>query len=193
MRTGRARVVIAMAVLGVTCQVGCGSKDDRQDLDVLDAATEAGDTLLDVVPADTGREAIDNARVAINEVVNKADSGPDWIELTNPGDASVDLAGWILKDSDDTHVFRFPANTAIDPGAFLIVQGQGGTSGLVTTFGLGKADSVRLFDPTGTLVDTISWVDGDAPQGTSLGRCPDGRGSFFRLATPTQGTANACR
>jgi hypothetical protein len=104
----------------------------------------------------------------------------------------VDLSQWVLKDSDDAHSFVFPSGTAIGGDARLVVEGEGGTSSLVATFGLGKADAVRLFDVDAVPVDSIAWLDGDAPQGTSLGRCPEGRGGFVKLAVPTQGTANAC-
>jgi len=57
-------------------------------------------------------------------------------------------------------------------------------------FGLGSADSARLFDVDGTtLIDSYSWT---AHAATTYGRCPDGTGAFVTTATPTKGAANSC-
>ena len=56
-------------------------------------------------------------------------------------------------------------------------------------FGLGQPDSVRLYDPTGTLIETYSWTTHAT---TTYGRCPDGSGPIVTTAAPTKGTANAC-
>jgi hypothetical protein len=42
-------------------------------------------------------------------------------------------------------------------------------------FGLGSADSARLFDPAGAPVDSYSWT---AHATTTYGRCPSGSGAF---------------
>ena len=70
------------------------------------------------------------------------------------------------------------------------MYGTGGTGSLIFTFGLGKADAVRLFDAAGTLIDKAQWVDGNAPEGKSWGRYPDGDGAFSTL-TPTPGAPNS--
>ena len=56
------------------------------------------------------------------------------------------------------------------------------------TFGVDK--EARLFAPDGTLVDTADWGEGDALEGTSWGRYPDGIGSFMTLDVITQGQPN---
>jgi hypothetical protein len=46
----------------------------------------------------------------------------DWIELTNIGDAPVDLQGYYLSDSDNNLTkWSFPASKILNPGQFLIV------------------------------------------------------------------------
>ncbi len=46
---------------------------------------------------------------------------PDWIELYNAGDETVDLSGWFLTDdAEDLAKWRFPA-VSLDPGEFLLV------------------------------------------------------------------------
>ncbi len=47
---------------------------------------------------------------------------PDWIELHNAGDASVDLAGYHLTDDpSDLNKWSFPSETIVAPGEYLIV------------------------------------------------------------------------
>nr|BFE64898.1 hypothetical protein GCM10020063_094240 [Dactylosporangium thailandense] len=129
-------------------------------------------------------QAADAPTVHINEVESSGGTPGDWVELVNTGPAAVDLSGWIVKDNDDTHVFTIAAGTTIGPGAFLPVDVE-------SSFGLGAADSARLYLPDGTtLVDSYSWT---AHAATTYGRCPDGSGAFVTTASSTRGAANDCR
>ena len=73
---------------------------------------------------------------------------------------------------------------------FIVIQATDETpgDGLFVPFRLGTDDSVTLyygFD----IMDTLDWEDGDAPEGYSFGRFPDGATSV-RTLTPTPGQAN---
>jgi hypothetical protein len=48
---------------------------------------------------------------------------PDWLEIFNPTDAPVDLAGWALSDTPKKAPgkWRFPPNTVIQPRSRLVV------------------------------------------------------------------------
>jgi Lamin Tail Domain len=121
----------------------------------------------------------------INEIESNGGSPDDWIEIINAGLNTADLTGWTLKDNvdnDPTHVYTFPAGSTLVPGAYLAVD-------VAATFGLGAGDSARLFNPTGTLVDSYVWT---AHAATTYGRCPDQSGPFATTAAPTKGTANSC-
>ncbi|MHC4742768.1 MAG: chitobiase/beta-hexosaminidase C-terminal domain-containing protein, partial [Planctomycetota bacterium] len=54
---------------------------------------------------------------------------PDWIEIYNPMDVSVDLQGWYLTDDADEDPnltkWRFPAGVVIKPGEFRVVFASG--------------------------------------------------------------------
>jgi hypothetical protein len=142
--------------------------------------------------SDSGPVDWTTAEIKVNEVVHKATGeGPDWIELYNPGSDPVDLAGWVIKDDNDTRGFIFPPGASIAARGFVVVEGVGGTSSYIMGFGLGKSDAARLFAPSGQLVDVTIWQEGDGPQGTSWGRHPDGTGDFATLPVPTPGQANA--
>jgi hypothetical protein len=121
--------------------------------------------------------------VRINEIESSGGTPGDWIELYNFGPTTVNLAGFVLKDNDDTHVYTIPAATTIAAGAYLVFDEAS------FVFGLGAPDAVRLFDPAGTLVDTYTWTTHAT---ATYGRCPDGTGAFATTATSTKATGNSC-
>lgn len=139
-------------------------------------------------------------------VLNEIDSGPsDWIEFVNPGDEALDLAGYEVRDNSDDHRWRFPDGASIAAGEHLVVDAKAeglfldGAEWKPGTFesaiGIGSGDSIRVYDPSGELVQEHSWtehanIDGDEAAAT-LGRCPDATGPFA-LAFATPGEANEC-
>ncbi|MCA9730952.1 CotH kinase family protein [candidate division KSB1 bacterium] len=71
--------------------------------------------------------------ILINEVmssngktlIDENSDYPDWIELFNPGNASIDIAGWQLSDDpEQPDKWLFP-KVAIGPRAFLLVFASG--------------------------------------------------------------------
>ncbi|MBL5975267.1 MAG: cell wall protein [Candidatus Leucobacter sulfamidivorax] len=122
--------------------------------------------------------------IVINEVESSGGSGVlDWVELTNTGAAPVDISGWIVKDDNDSRTLAVPASTVLAPGEFFAMNTE-------PDFGLGGADSIRIFLPDGTtLVDSFSWTSHAAQ---TYGRCPDGTGPFIDTLSPTRGAANDC-
>lgn len=145
------------------------------------AAVLAAAPLVALGPA---AQAADGPAVRINEVESSGGTPGDWVELVNTGTAPVDLSGWVVRDNDDTHVYTIAAGTTLGAGAFLPVDVE-------SAFGLGAADSARLYLPDGaTLVDSYSWT---AHAATTYGRCPDGTGEFRATTSSTRGAANDCR
>ncbi|HTL34106.1 MAG TPA: lamin tail domain-containing protein [Kofleriaceae bacterium] len=132
----------------------------------------------------SGGTCVGVPHVTINEIESSGGVPGDWIELTNTGTAAADVSGWRLLDNDNTHApYVIPAGTIIPIGGYVVVDEA------QFVFGLGAADSARLFDATNTLVDTYSWA---AHAVTTYGRCPDGTGAFTTTTSPTKGTANDC-
>jgi hypothetical protein len=148
------------------------------DTSVVDATSDSGDASSD--SAEAGAPL-----VVVNEVESSGGTPGDWIELYNAGSGTADVSGWKLKDNDDTHAFYVvPAGTTIAAGGFLVVEEA------ALGFGLGAADSARLFLPDGTtLVSSYDWTSHAT---TTYGRCPDGTGAFTTTSAPTKGAANAC-
>jgi len=138
--------------------------------------------LVAVGPAWAADEQVASS-VQINEVESNGGTPGDWVELVNTGATSVDVSGWVVKDNDDSHVFTIAAGTTMAAGAFLALD-------VDPVYGLGSADSARLFLADGTtLEDSYSWTSHAA---TTYGRCADGTGPFVITKTSTKGAANDC-
>jgi hypothetical protein len=139
--------------------------------------------------------------VVVNEVVAKAladasfnPTGSDWIELYNDGDAEVDLEGARLIDSKSK---GFAEATALPPGTKIPAKGylvvffnHDGAGTPVIDKGLGAKEAVTLFDRDGVTLDQVDWKDGDAPEGKSWGRSPDGAAVFRTFDKPTPNAKN---
>ncbi len=157
-------------------------------------AADAGPLPPDAAPLAQGDEA--RGIVAINEVASDSPAGaPDWIELRagtgSAANAPVDLSGYYLSDAPDRpdHFYRFPAGTTLAPGAYLVVNADGGAAGEGhhAPFKLSREDGVYLLDPDGIVIDSLLFLG--AKDGRSLARRPDGQGQFF-YAAATPGGAN---
>lgn len=121
--------------------------------------------------------------VRINEVESSGGVPGDWVELFNAGPVTVDLSGFIFRDSDDAHAYVIPSGTTIAPADYYVLEEA------AFDFGLGAADAARLFDAMGTPIDTYAWT---AHAATTYGRCPNGSGAFATTGASSKGTANAC-
>ena len=151
-------------------------KNWRAPIKLIVASLTAIPFLVAVTPASA--DDLVPSTVKINEVESNGGTPGDWVELVNTGAAPVDVSGWVVKDNDDTHAFTVAAGTTVAAGAFLALD-------VDPVFGLGGADSARLFLPDATtLVDSYSWT---AHAATTYGRCPDGTGTFVDHHDADQG------
>jgi hypothetical protein len=122
--------------------------------------------------------------VVINELESNGGVPGDWVELYNAGAAPVDLSGWKFKDNDDSHAFYvIPAGTTLLPGAYYVLEEA------AFGFGLGAADSARLWDQQGVAVDSYAWT---AHATTTYARCANGVGPLTTSASSTKGVSNDC-
>lgn len=137
-----------------------------------------------------------NEVVPDNETTHADDAGEydDWVELVNLSDTAVDLAGLYLTDSKtELTQWVFPAGATIPASGFLIVwcdrQPQQGI--YHTNFSLSATgETIYLVDRDGLgILDAFKF---DAVRtDESVGRLPDGTGSFFYLDRATPGATNA--
>ena len=80
--------------------------------------------ILRVTIGEPGRGADPHACVLINELLanSDTDAGTDWIELYNPGPATVDLSNVYLSDDrTDLLKYNIPNGTVLRPGQFWTV------------------------------------------------------------------------
>lgn len=132
------------------------------------------------VQTDTGSQS-----VVINEIAYGDNLNPgmeDSVELYNAGTETVDLAGWSLHDEKDRPGEGDLTGT-IAPGEYLVLVNKTDFD-----FGLGKGDSVRLFNAT-ELVDSYTYV---VTATENWSRCPDGTGDFAPGTELTLGAPNNC-
>ncbi len=139
------------------------------------------------------------AVVRINEVLasNTATAGfgtvfPDLIELTNVGNAAIDLGGWGLTDNAALpYKYSIPGGTMLAPGAFLVIyaSSSGSVPSPKTGFALGASGDdltlTRSAAAGGGIADSVVW--GQQLADYSIGRCVDGS---WALCRPTFGAAN---
>ncbi|MHB1308990.1 MAG: CotH kinase family protein, partial [Limisphaerales bacterium] len=113
----------------------------------------------------------------------------DWVEIHNPGEQPVNLAGWVLRDAQDDAACVLPA-VVLAPGGYRVLARRvvkfqwahpTARDPIATfDFGLGNGGEViRLFDPAGVEVTRIAYED-DVP----WPKAADGGGSTLQLARP---------
>lgn len=142
----------------------------------------------DIPVPDPGIVAI-NEFLAINDFgqQNEYTESTDWIELYNTSSTSVSLYGLFLSDDTDNLMkYAFPSGTSIPANGFLAVWADEDASGtyLHANFKLaGSGEKVILSDYTGNILDSITF--GQQTADVSVGRCPDGTGSFDTISSPS--------
>ena len=131
--------------------------------------------------------------VVINEIFynqpDVGDFGEDFVELHNPGTSPVDLTGYTLDDSGSVASGRTVVLSGTLPaGGYGYITRSGydatafwGVAPLATmNFGLsGSTDTVTVRDPSGNLVDEVTYDDGPPWPGEA-----DGDGSSLELVNP---------
>ncbi len=135
-------------------------------------------------------------QVRINEVYAAGASGAepvggddfDWVELFNPGEASVSLSGWGLQ-GDGSARFLFPSGTILAPQAYVRVWCDQRTNavGYHAGFGLKQSgETLLLTDASSHRVDAITF--GLQAAGYTIARV--GASGAWALADPTPGAPN---
>lgn len=155
-----------------------------------------GSTNLQVLGTVTKGAPNDNttpqiASLFVNEVYSRGiDTDPDWIEIYNDGNTSIDLSGWKIYDSGGQSGAKpkkeFPTGTIVASKGFAVIVVDDGTE---SGFGLSSGGEKVWFEkPDGTLADSLEFPALD--ENTSYGRFPDGSTNIQVMTTVTRGAAN---
>eukprot|EP00803_Ostreobium_quekettii_P009069 evm.model.scf_175.3 EVM.evm.TU.scf_175.3 scf_175:76506-77680(-) len=133
--------------------------------------------------------------VGINEVVNKpADigeqKGVDFVELKNECDERQDMTGWVISDEEGKEYVMGGEGCegvhVVEGKGYLVLFRDAQCS---FSFGYKKNDQAVLKDASGLQLDIAQWSEGDADEGFSWSRVPDGSGAF-QTSLPTPGVEN---
>ncbi len=161
-------------------------------------------TIDEVRVLNTARTSF-NAGAVVNEIALSPPSGNQWIEIYNGGGATLDLAGWVFKNTSDSSTYTVPASgtRTIAPGAFVVIELGSGTDTATTYFTANDpgnsllngdlapiGDSLSVY-PNATvtaanLIDYAAWgtAPSDAANGLSAGLWA--RGTFVGVAPTAQ-------
>ena len=169
-------------------------------LTLVEAGTSVGSTVLgsfaggfggtvggtagegaDPAPSDVG--------LVINEVAAQGDP-LDWFEFHNSSGDHLALANFVMADdlTDIGKRVAFPDDLVIPPGGYLQVELD---KEAWPGFALGRDEELGIWTADGALVDQVDWSEGEADEGTSYARLPDGTGAFQTTPTPTPGAPNS--
>ncbi|WP_048144495.1 DUF7507 domain-containing protein [Methanothrix harundinacea] len=123
--------------------------------------------LTDIMSTETG--------VVLNEIFPNpigVETSNESFELYNAGASLVNVSQWYIKDAAD-HTVQIGPNVIsgslnLPPGGFLWVRIPG--QSILNTGG----DTVRLFDGSNVLVDSVTYPDSASHEGQSWASMPDG-------------------
>lgn len=87
----------------------------------------------------------------------------DWIEIRNSSDHDIDISGYGLSDNNSSVKYRFPQNTVIKSGEYLVVFCDSSFTeahGLHAPFGLSRngGETVILVNETGKIIEEVTTV-----------------------------------
>ncbi len=117
------------------------------------------------------------AKVWINEVSPSTD--PEWFELYNDGDISLDLTGWMVRDANN--VTSVLSGTIPAKGLLVITHNSGWLNN--------TGDTLTLLSNATESATIDEYVFGSISSDKSAMRYPDG-GSNWAIGSPSQGTSN---
>ena len=132
---------------------------------VQEAAEDAGAGMW---AADACGGGATGAEVVISEIRFDADGddnmnlNDEWVRITNEGASTVDLTGWVLKDTSASHRYSFPSGFVLGAGASVTVRTGCGTDSATDLHWCNEdsavwnnsGDTAFLLDPNGNIVDS---------------------------------------
>lgn len=147
-------------------------------------------TLLANAQNPVAGQVVINEFMAQNQNYNFNEYGQhqDWIELYNSTSTPLNLFGLYLTDDFlQPSKFSFPPNSIIAPNGYFMVwadQDSTTSSYVHCNFKLAAAgEEIMLSNAAGNVLDSITYSTQIVDQ--SMGRCPNGTGSFVTISAPS--------
>lgn len=153
------------------------SDDEDNEIDVV--AGSPGQEEMEEIVADTSvgtfapTPSFETQTLLINEVASAPEDGPEWVEIVNSQSTEIALAGWRIQEAGGTSI---ELSGAIAANGFAV--------GFTTNRLNNTGDTIRLIDPSGNLIDEMSYGDGQALMARTA------NGDFVETTTSTRGSAN---
>jgi len=138
--------------------------------------------------------------LVINEInynSNVSKDAADWLEIVNISPETVDMSGWIFRDSQDLHGYIFPDEFILEPDSFVVIARDSinftnafpsvkNVAGFFNFGFSGTGELIRLFDRAGNVVDSLTYDDA-YPWPTEC----DGGGPTLELINPMSDNSKA--
>lgn len=128
--------------------------------------------------------------ILINEIESKdASGGPDWVEIINTGSTDADISGLFITDDGgltrltDGKTTPLASGTILKAGEVKVLE-----ENTDFDFGLGKQDTVTLYDKNQKVLDTYSYTDHANGTWSRISTTQDA--SSFVDQEPTKGKVN---
>lgn len=139
--------------------------------DGVDTGDDARDWNLDATPTRGSANDVADTALGSSLLINEmdlfpADSGPDKVELYNPGASAVDITGWGISDGDELDMLT----GSVPAGGFVVLE-----EGVDFTGDFGGADVAYLYNAARERVDQLGWTEGPFFN-FCIARVPDGAG-----------------
>ncbi len=129
---------------------GSFNEEDYYPFEVIDNG-EPGSVIINEVLASNAHKNIDPDFSKFS----------DWIELYNTGNKNINLGGYKLSDKVSEAKWTIPNGTILKPRSYMLFWADEKDTSLLehhTNFKLkGKGEAVALFDPSGTLIDSLEF------------------------------------
>jgi len=164
----------------VGAQTARGFASTARAPDGADTDNDAVDFTMDFDPTPGAANDAPAPQLGSSLVINEVDAyvpsgDPDYIEIYNPSEDSVDLDGWIISDGDEIDTLSLGVKVPPE-GVVGLYEGDPGSFAFDVYSYLANSDVVYLFTPSGVRVDQVGFRDGNETQSTSYQRYPDGAG-----------------
>lgn len=200
----RSHAHLAFTLAGLLiCGASCGSSASSDTHPVTNTAgtttipggTPTGGTTATV---STSSALPTTARLVINElqpankdtITDENGDADDWIEIYNPEATAVDLRGYAFGDSANKQVVD--GSLPVPAGGYVLIWADDspsqGSAHLGFKLSAKKGDTLTLADPSGKIVDTVTF--GAATDQDVYARFPSGTGVFTWCAQASPGVAN---
>lgn len=86
----------------------------------------------------------------INRAPSTGKVNDEWVTVRNTGATTVDLTGWLLRNSDNTAWFTFPGGSVLVPGDYRVVHTGKGAPGTPDGHDLYAGARIKVYQGVGT-------------------------------------------